>query len=329
MIRPTLALALIILGLAPAAAQTPMRLKAAATVTGEIVRIGDLIENAGLATNTPIFRAPDLGQTGAVSARAVLDAVRPHGLIAIDMRGMSEVSVTRASRTIATEEIEALIMRALTARYNLGKTENLKTMFDRDVRPIYLEASVTADLSLVRMSYEPGTRRFDVTFELASGGRGQWRYPGAAVETVETAVLQRALQRGDIVKASDLVFERRPRAEFSSEPAAIPAEAAGMAVRRNVRAGQPLRAADLAKPELVQKNDTVTLHYEVPGIVLTMRGKALDSGAEGDLISVLNVNSKRTIQGIVTGPGRVTVMATGSAAMAQNTARLAAASPSE
>ena len=95
-----------------------------------------------------------------------------------------------------------------------------------------------------------------------------------------------------------------------------------MALRRAVRAGLPLRAADLAKPELVQKNDTVMLHYEVPGIVLAMRGKALESGAEGDMVSVLNVNSKRTIQGMVTGPGRVTILA-------PNTARLAAASPSE
>ena len=61
------------------------------------------------------------------------------------------------------------------------------------------------------------------------------------------------------------------------------------------------------KPELVQRNETVTLHYEVPGIVLTMRGKALESGAEGDSVSVLNVQSKRTIQGVVTGPGHVTM----------------------
>src|SRR5205085_2372245 len=141
------------------------------------------------------------------------------------------------------------------ARYNLGKVENLKVMFERDVRAINLDAGITADLSLARMSYEPGTRRFDVTFELASGGRTQWRYTGTAVETVEVAVPQRALAKGDIVKANDLVFERRPKGEFSSEPPAVPAEAAGMAVRRAVRAGTPLRAADLAKPELVQKND--------------------------------------------------------------------------
>jgi flagella basal body P-ring formation protein FlgA len=326
MIRTAIILAVSLIGLSPAAAQSgPTRLKGAVTVASDIVRIGDLIENAGLAANTAIFRSPDLGQTGAVSARAVLEAVRPYGLIGVDVRGISEVSVTRASRTIGTEEIEAQIVRALIARYNLGKAENLKVVFERDVRPISLDVSITADLSLARINYEPGTRRFDVTFELASGGRAQWRYTGSAVETIEVAVTQRALAKGDIVRPADLTFERRPKNEFTGEPAAVAAEAAGMAARRAVRAGAPLRAADLAKPELVQKNDIVMLHYEAPGIVITMRGKAVDSGAEGDVVGVLNVNSKRTIQGIVTGPGRVSVLGPNTSLLAPNTARLAAA----
>src|SRR4029077_2103227 len=118
------------------------RLKSQVTVTADIVRIGDLVENAGIAANTPIFRAPDLGQTGGVPVRAVLDAVRPYGLIAVDVRGLSEVAVTRASRMIAADDIEARIVRALIARYDLGKADNLKILFDRDVRPIQLETSV-------------------------------------------------------------------------------------------------------------------------------------------------------------------------------------------
>jgi flagella basal body P-ring formation protein FlgA len=170
------------LGLAPALAQSaPTRLKPAATVAGEIVRIGDLVENAGLASNTAIFRAPDLGQTGTVPVRTVLDAVRPYGLIGVDVRGLERsVGDAREPHHRRTEEIEALIVRALLARYNLGKVENLKVMFEREVRAINLDAGITADLSLARMSYEPGTRRFDVTFELASGGRTQWRYTGSA-----------------------------------------------------------------------------------------------------------------------------------------------------
>jgi flagella basal body P-ring formation protein FlgA len=61
------------------------------------------------------------------------------------------------------------------------------------------------------------------------------------------------------------------------------------------------------RPELVQRNENVTLVFEVPGIMLTSRAKALESGTEGDLISVLNMQSKRTVQGVVTGPNTVTV----------------------
>jgi len=53
-------------------------LKAEAVVTGDIVRIGDLIEHAGIVANIPIFRAPDLGSTGTVPANAVIEAVRAH-----------------------------------------------------------------------------------------------------------------------------------------------------------------------------------------------------------------------------------------------------------
>src|SRR3954467_15107131 len=150
------------------------RLKSAASISGEIVRIGDLIENAGIAANTPIFRAPDLGQTGAVPSQAVLDAVRPYGLIAIDARGISEIAVTRMSRSIAVEDIEARIVQVLTARHRLGKAEDLKLSFDREPRAIQLEANAVADLSLARFSYESSSRRFDVTFELGSGRA--WRY---------------------------------------------------------------------------------------------------------------------------------------------------------
>ena len=312
---------------APAAAQSyaQPRLKAQVVVAGDIVRVGDMIENAGLAADKPIFRAPDLGQTGAVPARAVLDAVRPFGLIAVDARGIEEVVVTHQSRVMAPPDIEARIVAALTARHNVGKAESLKISFDREVRPIEL-AMAKGEPTLARMSYDPFSRRFDVTFELPGNARAQWRYTGSAVETIEAAVATRPLARGDVVKAGDVVIERRPKNEFSSEPPAQADAVVGQAARRVVRAGQPLRTADLMKPEIVLKNDTVMIYYEVPGIVLTMRGKALESGAEGDLVNVLNVNSKRTIQGVVTGPGRVTVMGPGAAASTSNTARLAAVS---
>src|ERR1051325_3759818 len=70
------------------------KLKAEATVTGDLVRIGDLVANAGIIADVPIFRAPDLGATGMVSAESVVEAVRGHALVGLDTGGLREVAVT-------------------------------------------------------------------------------------------------------------------------------------------------------------------------------------------------------------------------------------------
>ena len=81
-----------------------------------------------------------------------------------------------------------------------------------------------------------------------------------------------------------------------------------MLFRSILRAGQALHAGDLMKPQVVQRNEAVTVTYEVPGIRLSVRGKALETGAVGDVIGVLNIQSNRTVQATVSGPGRVAVV---------------------
>ena len=78
-------------------------------------------------------------------------------------------------------------------------------------------------------------------------------------------------------------------------------------MRKQLRAGQALRVADLAKPDLVQRDQNVTLIYESTGLYLTIRGKAMEGGTEGDVVSVLNLQSKRTVSGVVIGRGQVAI----------------------
>jgi flagellar basal body P-ring formation protein FlgA len=194
----------------------------------------------------------------------------------------------------------------------VGEARNLSVTLDRDARPIQLEPSVTGELQVARAYYEPRSGRFDITFDVTGSSaarRVPLRYVGTAIEMVEAAVLTRPLGRGEVLKASDLAIERRPKAEVRGDFASSIADAVGRAARRPLRAGEVLRTADLMKPDLVQRNEAVTLVYEVPGLVLTIRGKALESGAEGDTINILNMQSKRTVQGTVSGPGQVTIAA--------------------
>jgi flagella basal body P-ring formation protein FlgA len=257
----------------------------------------------------PVFRAPDLGQTGAVAVARVAEALRPYDITSIDTAGLTEVVVTRLSRPISRKDIIDRIAQAFAGQYGFGDAENLSVTLDRDVRTMNVEANVTADLSVTHMNVDPRTGRFDISFELpgsVAARRLPLRFTGSVAETVEAATLIRTVRPGETLKASDVSMERRPKSEVGNELMTA-AQAVGLAARQTMRAGQVLRPGDLMRPQVVQRNESVTLTYTVPGIVLTVRGKALEAGAVDDVVSVLNIQSNRTIQATVTGPGRVAV----------------------
>jgi flagellar basal body P-ring formation protein FlgA len=295
----------------PAAAQTAApALRANVTVIGDIVRIGDLVEHAGAVAEVPIFRAPDLGTRGAVPTERVVEAIRPHQLIDIDTRGITEVVVTRASRAINAKEISTCIAKALESQYGFGAARNITVEFDRDARTLNVEPNIAGELQILSLSYNRRTSRFDATIDLPSSTAVHWqttRYTGTAIETVEAVTVDHPVEHGEIIKAADLSTVRRPKAEGAviTDPQTV----AGLAARHQLRPGQPLHDADLMKPAVVQRNDIVTIFYEAPGINLTLRGQAQDAGALGDTVNVMNIQSKRVVQGVVVGPGRVTVAA--------------------
>jgi flagellar basal body P-ring formation protein FlgA len=284
-------------------------LRATVTVESDVVRIGDVIDNAGTSAQIAIYRAPDLGTTGSLPTAQVIAALQAHQVIGVDTRDIKAISVTRLSRNFEAKEIELAVAHMLEHRNGLGDAANLSLTFDRDIGDVRLEASSTGTLQPVAVRFEPRNGRFDVSFEVASENNvspARLRFTGSVIETVETAVVTRNVERNDVLKSSDVVTERRPKAEVGGD-AAVRSRAVGMQMRRQLRAGQAIKVADLAKPDLVQRDDNVTLIYESTGLYLTVRGKAMDGGTEGDVVNVLNLQSKRTVSGVVIGRGQVAI----------------------
>ncbi|EHR04468.1 flagellar basal body P-ring formation chaperone FlgA [Bradyrhizobium sp. WSM471] len=321
MIRTTLATisALLVLALPARAADdfiaTPT-LRASITVTSDVVRVGDLIDNAGSAALIPLYRSPDLGTTGALPVAQVLAVLRAKQVIGVMTGDIKEVQVTRLARTLVNKDLETAVASALERRFGLGDAANISVTFDRGIADMRLDASNTGALQPVATRYDARSGRFDIAFEINNDNNPaptKLRFTGTAIETVEVAVLTRDIDRVDLLKASDVAMERRPKAEVIGE-AASRDRTLGMQLRRPMRAGTPIRVADIVKPDFVQRDQNVTVIYQVPGIYLTTRGKAIESGAEGDTISVLNLQTKRTLSGVVTGRGQVTVQGASQAA---------------
>ncbi|MDA9505644.1 flagellar basal body P-ring biosynthesis protein FlgA [Bradyrhizobium sp. CCBAU 11386] len=314
MIRTTLATisALLLLALPAQAADDVIAaptLRASVTVTSDVVRVGDLIDNAGSAALIPVYRSPDLGTTGALPVAQVLSVLRAKQVIGVMTGDIKEVQVTRLARTLANKDLENAVASALERRFGLGDAANITVTFDRGVADMRLDASNTGALQPAATRYDARSGRFDIAFEINNDNNPaptKLRFTGTAIETVEVAVLTRDIDRADLLKSSDVTLERRPKAEVTGE-AASRDRTIGMQLRRPMRAGTPIRVADIVKPDFVQRDQNVTIIYQVPGLYLTTRGKAIESGAEGDTVSVLNLQSKRTLTGVVTGRGQITV----------------------
>src|SRR4051812_35374168 len=153
-----LATALLATGIAPSLAQSrdiaaPV-LRANVNVASDLVRIGDLVDNAGSAAQIAVYRAPDPGTTGSLPTAQVLATLRAHQVIGVDTRDLAAISVTRLARTIEPAEIEREVARALERRNGLGEAASLSLTFDRDLPTLQFDASFTGAMQPTAVRYD-------------------------------------------------------------------------------------------------------------------------------------------------------------------------------
>jgi flagella basal body P-ring formation protein FlgA len=302
-------LALIALAPFAAQAQTPA-LKAEITVDNDLVRIGDILEHAGAKANEPVFKAPALGGHGTIQVHRVMEALRGHGIVVFDTRNLTEVLVSRASRSVTLSDLGRAIAEAAAKRYEIANASDLSVTFDRHMNALQVEPNVTDAPRVVSVAVDQRNNRFEAIIDMPGSmalRRAPVRFTGTLVETVEAVTLARPIQRGETIRESDIVVERMPRAEVQTDAITKVEFVLNQAARRALRSGQTLRAADLMKPQIVSRDDAVTIVFKTKAVTLTLRGKSMGNGAEGETISVLNPQSKRVVQGTITAPGVVTV----------------------
>jgi flagella basal body P-ring formation protein FlgA len=125
---------------------------------------------------------------------------------------------------------------------------------------------------------------------------------GTDLAGAEVLVLVRDLKRGEVLRREDLAYGAPPAGRMLRSPASLEA-AIGLAVRRNLMAGAALESHDLETPDLVRKGEAVTILYATPGMRLAVAGLAQNDAGMGETVRVLNQQSRRSLDAVVTGPG--------------------------
>ena len=287
MIRALLATLLLLSAAAPAGATG---LRSTVHVDADLVTLGDLVEAAGRNGGIALFRAPQPGQSGVISASRVVDAAARHG-IDIDPAGIATVKVWRDSRTVDRDAVEAAIRTELEASGLLGPNVDAEFTISGMSAPIHLPTSVVAPMKVTTL--ETGTGRFDakVVIPGPSGGAAlAVRARGRLTEYVEVPVLAAPIDRFAIIGPDDVALARIEKKRARSVGLTV-ADVVGQAAARRLVPGAQLRHDDLRPPVLVRKNETATLLLKTGRLTLSAEARVLEDGAEGDIVEALNTRS--------------------------------------
>ena len=106
-----------------------------------------------------------------------------------------------------------------------------------------------------------------------------------------TVVAARTLRAQTVITEQDIALLD------DTVPGALadPLAAIGLETRVALYPGRPIRAGDLGPPAIVERNQLVPLAYLRGGLSIQTEGRALDRGAVGDSIRVMNAASKAIV----------------------------------
>lgn len=86
-----------------------------------------------------------------------------------------------------------------------------------------------------------------------------------------------------------------------------PATAIGQEARVVIYAGKPILAQDIGPSAVIERNQIIPLSYSAGNLSILTEGRALDRGAVGDVIEVMNLASRSKVTGQIGPDGVVRV----------------------
>ncbi|HEX6979216.1 MAG TPA: flagellar basal body P-ring formation chaperone FlgA [Alphaproteobacteria bacterium] len=281
-------------------------LRSHTTVTDGFVRLGDLFEGIAAGADIVVARAPAPGRQMTFDAATLYRLAQAYR---IDWRPQSRFDrtlVQRVGRIIPASDIVARLDEAIAAEANRTDFEVELSQRQADV---ILPIDATPSVEVRDLSLDPQGGRF--TAMLVVGGdhpaARHLMVSGRVHATVRVPVLRRTIDAGDIINKGDIEWIRVRESRIGGDTITDPARLIGTTPRRRLKAGELIREGETRPPVVVDRNSTVTILLQVGNMTLTAQGRATEDGAKGDVIRVVNLQSKRTIEATVEGPDLVTV----------------------
>lgn len=291
-------------------------LRPSVTVSGETVTLGDLFDNAGKAADVAVANAPAPGHRTEISVSRISLVARRNGVEWRNDAGLSHIVVGRSGVAVPDAEVASAIAAAIGAQTTgLPTASELQIDFTNGAAGVQVADDAETSVNVEQIAFNRRNGSFTAILRAPASDMLSplHRVTGRAYPVSDVPVLNRDMRPGDVVRHSDIDWVRVPSNRIGQNVITSLDQLLGMSPRYQARAGEPLRLADMVPPVVVEKGAQVDMLLTSGALTLIARGRALENGAVGDVISVLNTRSNRTLRGVVDGPNSIRIDAPGSA----------------
>lgn len=295
-----------------AGAASAAQLHPSVVVSGSAVTLGDLFDDAGDAGKVIVSEAPAPGASLDISISRISLAARRNGITWRNTTSLTHVTVARTGVPVPEAEVSASIAAAIATQTHARlSSATLQVDFTGGMSGVQVGDDAPRTVKVEQIAYNARTGVFDALLRAPANDLSSalHRVSGRAYPITEVPVLTRDVTPGDVVRASDVQWIKLPSDRISNNIITTQAGLVGMSPRYPVRTGEPLRISDMQPPIVVAKGATVDMNYVTGALTLLARGRALQAGAVGDTIDIVNPRSNRTVQGVVQGPNMVRIEA--------------------
>ena len=274
-------------------------------VDGPWITLGDLFLVTGAVADVRVSEAPAPGQKTVLVTRQVAAIARDNG---IDWTpgASTAITVERAGDLIP----RTLILSSLADALSLLTGRNLAPEISNSGLALFVSKGAGTALALENLDFDPDRGDFSAVLIAPAGDPSAVRVEprGRAYEVIEVPVLVRAVAVGDVIAGADIGWINmrvdRLRSNMITEYALLE----GQSPKRPLRVNDPVRNTDVQRPVVIAKGATILMVVEAPGIVLTAVGRALSDAGMGETVQVVNIQTHKTVEGIVAGPGQVRIL---------------------
>jgi flagella basal body P-ring formation protein FlgA len=300
-------LALLIAAVAHAAELRPN-----STISDDVITLGDIfsdLKGEGDA-DTVVMRAPEPGRSLTLSTSKLVHLAKTEDIAWTPQFGDETAKIQRLSNVIGRDEVQLAVEESFALD---GWGEEYEIEMASHVPPIHVAADMPAAVDVMSLDTDSRRTRFTAIVAVPAGDptAEQMRVTGRIYRTELLPVVTRRINGGEIIRESDVALRRVRAGQIQNGTVERIDELIGMNARRPLRAESTVRRSDLAMPILIPKGSSVKMIYRNGGLLLVALGRAVEDGAAGQEMRIMNLKSKAIVVAKATGPDTVTVSQSG------------------